>query len=102
MKFIISILGILAGIMLISMAFFWMASDDDYNIRDKDVTKYVGGDAYNYIIESNLRAAYIGASELSFAIFFTGGVINITISLLGLVDSLKGKTNRRNNEYFDD
>ncbi|WP_288479400.1 hypothetical protein [uncultured Clostridium sp.] len=46
--------------------------------------QYVGGDAYNYIIESSLRGGKIAGAIISKAIYVIGGSIMILISSLNL------------------
>ena len=49
-----------------------------------DVEEYVGGDAYNYIIEGEIRAGEIAGTKASKTIYIIGGSIVGMMSLLVL------------------
>ena len=49
-----------------------------------DVTEYVGGDAYNYIIEASLRGGRIAAAEISKCINVSIGLLIACVSALRL------------------
>ena len=51
-------------------------------LRFSEIEKYVGGDAYNMIIASNIRAAEISGTMIFKAILFSLGVL---IFVLGLI-----------------
>lgn len=46
--------------------------------------KYVGGDAYNAIIESSLRGGEISGAMVSKAVYICGGIITMSIGALGI------------------
>ena len=54
-----------------------------------DVYKYVGGDAYNGIIEASLRGGQIAGAMAAKAIYMVGGFIIMGISIIGIKLTLK-------------
>lgn len=52
-----------------------------------DLKKYVGGDAYNAIIEASIRGGEISGAKICKALYISGGIITISLGLL------KGKNN---------
>jgi hypothetical protein len=54
-------------------------------LLDSNVTKYVGGDAYNYIIESNFYSAKILAQQMMRLVYISTGWIIISISSIAYV-----------------
>lgn len=55
----------------------------DY-LYSSGVTEYVGGDAYNYIIEASLRGGRIAAAEISKCINISSGLLIACMSALKL------------------
>ena len=49
-----------------------------------DLKKYVGGDAYNAIIEGSLRGGEISGAIISKAIYICSGIITMSIGFLGI------------------
>ena len=49
-----------------------------------DLKEYVGGDAYNVIIESSLRGGEISGAMISKAVYICGGIITMSIGALGI------------------
>lgn len=49
-----------------------------------DLKEYVGGDAYNAIIESSLRGGEISGAMISKAVYICGGIITMSIGALGI------------------
>lgn len=73
---VIAIIGIIAGIILFIASFYPF---EDESVRQ--ATRYVGGDAYNFIIESNL----IAGRNVSSAIYRVGSIILMFLATHKLV-----------------
>ena len=59
----------------------------NYNIPSREFSfyslkKYVGGDAYNAIIESSIRGGEISGAMTSKAIYICSGIITMSLTLL--------------------
>jgi len=89
LKLFVSVIGVIASISLIIASTGLQAPGR--MMMSSDVHRYVGGDAYNFIMESNLRAADIIVAELVSAIYLIGGLIMLLISLLGVAGSIQNK-----------
>lgn len=48
------------------------------------IEKYVGGDAYNAIIESSIRGGEISGAMISKAVYICSGIITMSIGALGI------------------
>lgn len=80
MKQLIGILGVILSIILICYGFnISVPSDTIYLSASQE---YVGGDAYNYIIESGLRGGEISGTITSKSIYIVGGCILLILSLV--------------------
>ena len=82
MKKAAGIVGIiLAGILLVLG--FISATPDKYikSYGDDKMYEYVGGDAYNYIIEASLRGGEIAGAKTAKAIYFAAAGILFVLSL---------------------
>lgn len=55
-----------------------------YSYSKNGYEEYVGGDAYNYIIEASLRGGEIAGAKAQKAIFISAGSVLLIISLFGL------------------
>lgn len=67
----IAIIGIVVGIIFIILGIMTkIPGDYIYNL-----TEYVGGDAYNYIIESSIRAGKISGAMTQRAVYIAVGVM---------------------------
>lgn len=68
------------GIIMIIVG-FGITKPSDY-ISYSTATKYVGGDAYNYMIESAIRSGKITSAEISETIYYCAGTLIICMSVL--------------------
>lgn len=84
MKKTIAIAGIIIGIIFILVGF----NLGDVSSYIYSPEQYVGGDAYNYIIEASLRGGRIAGS----AVYLVGGVVTTLISSFILSNELPKKT----------
>ena len=85
----VSILGFIIAALFLVAAFIIKVPNkyiSYYSSMDDGYVEYVGGDAYNYIIEAALRGGEIAGAKTSKAIFFASAGIITVISLFGLVD----------------
>lgn len=65
-------------------------------IPDKEIshcTRYVGGDAYNIIIEASLRSGEIAGAKTQQAIYIAASGLIFTLSIFKLEKNLKSKDN---------
>lgn len=76
---VISIILIVVGIILLIAGIATKIPDKEFSFYT--ITKYVGGDAYNAIIESSLRGGIIAGKMISKAVYITGGLIISTIGI---------------------
>ena len=76
---VISIILIVVGIILLIAGIATKIPDKEFSFYT--ITKYVGGDAYNAIIESSLRGGIIAGKMFTKAVYITGGLI---ISAIGI------------------
>lgn len=76
---LISIILIVVGIILLIAGIATKIPDKEFSFYT--ITKYVGGDAYNAIIESSLRGGIIAGKMITKAVYITGGLI---ISAIGI------------------
>lgn len=114
MKKFMRILGIVAAIAGIIVAIVLICSAKNTVIPDKHVyvssssrayylpwedntgAQYLGGDAYNYIVEASLKAGYYSGMVTEKAVTYVGGILLLFISmffLLGSVYSLQESLN---------
>lgn len=93
MKKTYSIIIISIGVILIFMGLFKSVPSkqltDSSILKDSVeysyIKKYVGGDAYNYIIGSNLVGAEITGTIISKAIYLSSGSIILSLGLFSLL-----------------
>ncbi len=79
--------------LLLSIGFFVMANEAKIPSRSLHVgifEEYVGGDAYNYIMEANLISGEIAAARITQAIYYSTSGILFLLSL-GMMVSWQGK-----------
>ncbi len=102
MKSILRILGIIAAIVGIIISANMISAADKVSIPDKYVfvsssssaydygwgmntgAKYLGGDAYNYIVEASLKAGYYNACVMKQTVMRTGGTALLFASIFFL------------------
>lgn len=78
-------MGILVGIVFIISGFITkIPREYIYN-----PTTYVGGDAYNYIIESSIRGGTISGAMTKQAVYIASGAMMILISSFKLVSVIE-------------
>ena len=79
---IICIACIILGIIFLSIGFYKVAvyENSEYS-WDTNVNAYVGGDAYNYIINGTHFTAYSVLSGCSFVIAAIMGAVNISLAV---------------------
>jgi ribosomal protein L37E len=75
-----AIIGMIIGLIFIIMSFTITVPAADA----RDYTRYVGGDAYNFIIEAALRGGEISGARTAKAIYLTGGAIIFCGSLIAV------------------
>ena len=93
MKKILAIIGIVLGIVFIGIGFF--TDVPGKHISWATLDEYVGGDAYNYIIEAALRGGRISGRMTSNAIYINCGTIIALYSAFQLVNELSFSRNSR-------
>lgn len=96
MKKNIAILGIIIGVLLILNGINMSIPESNaYGAQE-----YVGGDAYNYMIEASLRGGQIAGATISKSIYIVGGVIVSTIFAFKYIDE-KEKNSEINKHDMD-
>lgn len=82
----IAIIGIILSAVLILAGLIIETPDKKigYSYSKNGYEEYVGGDAYNYIIEASLRGGEIAGAKAQKAIFISAGSVLLIISLFGL------------------
>jgi hypothetical protein len=73
-------IGIIAGIILIIISLTIEIPSRRFSFYE--VEKYVGGDAYNAVIEASIRGGEIAGASASKAIYRVGGIIILVFSLI--------------------
>lgn len=53
--------------------------------------QYVGGDAYNFLIESSIRGGEIAGTTAARAVYFTGGALAVTLGAIAFASELDRK-----------
>ena len=87
-----SIVGIIIGLLLATIGLMTSIPDDiirtGFSGRDNrdagGYQRYVGGDAYNFIIEASIRGGEIAGGRSARAIYLSGGMMISTTSLIAL------------------
>lgn len=77
---IIAVIVVIAGLILLIIGL-------NYDIPSKkfyfsSIEEYVGGDAYNAMIEASLRGGEIAAAKTSKTMYICGGIITMAIGIL--------------------
>ena len=82
MKKVAGIIGIILAAILLVLGFV-STTPDKYikSYGDGKMYEYVGGDAYNYIIEASLRGGEIAGAKTAKAIYFAAAGILFVLSL---------------------
>ncbi len=80
MKTTFAIMGIVLSIVLFVLGCFAEPPDRRIWSYDDDYVEYVGGDAYNLIIEASLRAGEIAGARSARAIYFSSAAILMVLS----------------------
>ena len=82
MKKVAGIIGIILAAILLILGFL-STTPDKYikSYGDGKMYEYVGGDAYNYIIEASLRGGEIAGAKTAKAIYFAAAGILFVLSL---------------------
>ena len=82
MKKVAGIIGIILAAILLVLGFL-STTPDKYikSYGDGKMYEYVGGDAYNYIIEASLRGGEIAGAKTAKAIYFAAAGILFVLSL---------------------
>ena len=75
---IIAAFGIIAGLSLILASFFVSVPTREISAP----TRYVGGDAYNFIIEASIRGGEIAGAKTTRALYLVGGIVVFFGSLI--------------------
>ena len=88
------IICILAAVVVIAGVVLFI-NGLNYDIPSKSfsfssIKEYVGGDAYNGMIEASLRGGQISGAMASKAIYTCGGVVTASIGILILAIGIKG------------
>ena len=92
-------LGIIFGALFIVIGLMSIVP----NQRIYNPKAYVGGDAYNYIIESSLRGGVIAGKIVKRALYICTGIIISFISLIKLTEKTENDTDLiKNIESNDD
>jgi hypothetical protein len=76
----IMIILILLGVILLLVGISYEIPNVD--IQYVDAYKYVGGDAYNYIIEASLRGGTIAGCKAAKALYICSGLIIFSLGML--------------------
>ena len=79
MKKAACILGVILAIVLLALGLITRTPSRE-NIH-QDVCKYVGGDAFNYIIEASLRGGEIAGARTAKAVYFSASALLFILSL---------------------
>ena len=73
---------IIAGIVLLIIGINYKVPSREFSFYG--IEKYVGGDAYNAIIESGIRGGEISGAMATKAIYICSGVITMSLGVLGI------------------
>lgn len=77
---IIAAMVIIAGIVLLIIGINYDIPRRKFSFSS--IEEYVGGDAYNAMIEASIRGGEIAAAKTSKAIYICSGIITISIGFL--------------------
>lgn len=84
--------GIVVAIMMIALGMFYPIPEKfvnvdsgskayDYDWRENKGAEYLGGDAYNYMIEATMKSGYVSGIMTGKVAFVVGGLLLFFISL---------------------
>lgn len=94
---IAGIIGIILSLVLVIYGF--TVSVPGSYLSSYSVTEYVGGDAYNYIMEASLRGGEISGAMTQKAVYISVGCLTFVMSLCALMldkklDDMRGRAPR--------
>lgn len=86
-KKIRSILNILMLIIMLIIGYLLLSEGLSYEIPSREINtyetrNYVGGDAYNYIIEASIRGGEIAGATMAKSIYICSGIVIMSIALI--------------------
>lgn len=99
-KSIASLVGIILGIILLISGFATTVPDrmlpsfvsrSEREETGEGTPQYVGGDAYNFLMEASIRSGEIAGARTARAIYISSGVLLITISAMTFVGEFDQK-----------
>lgn len=93
-RYIASILGFALALLFLVLGIVTQVPSKEisyYSFDDNGYEEYVGGDAYNYIIEATLRGGQISGAKTARAIYFSASGLFFVISLFGFTTELERK-----------
>lgn len=79
---IVMILIMTGGLVLLIIGLTYKIPSRSFNFYG--IKEYVGGDAYNAIIESSIRGGEISGAMVTKALYICTGIITISLSAVGL------------------
>lgn len=98
----VAVLGIVLSLILIIVGLAIRIPKKEisfFHADDNGYTEYVGGDAYNFIIEASLRGGEIAGCKAEKAIFISSGCILLVFSLFKL-DKAKSDISKIKTEIY--
>lgn len=102
MKKLVSMIGLALAILFALLAYQTEIPDKYISSWGyKAMHEYVGGDAYNYIIEASLRGGEISGAYTQRAIYYAAAAVLGLISLLGLVDKSDSQRKKMNENIWE-
>ena len=99
-KSLSGLLGIALGVILLIMGMATTVPDrmlpsfvsrSEHERTGEGTPQYVGGDAYNFLIESSIRGGEIAGATTARAIYITGGALAITLGAITFASELDKK-----------
>lgn len=90
-KKMIAMVGVLLALVLAGTGLFLSVPEkkiSSYSLSKNGYVEYVGGDAYNYIIEASLRGGEISGTLAMKGALIAGGAILLFLSLGMYVDAM--------------
>jgi hypothetical protein len=89
-------IGIALAVVLFCLGIFIRKPEKEINFisyKPDGYKEYVGGDAYNFIIEASLRGGEIAGAQAAQATYFSGAALTLMIGLLFLSSDGKAAPN---------
>lgn len=99
LKKVLAIVGIAVGIVLIGVGLFMDVPGS--HISSFTLDKYVGGDAYNYIIEAALRGGKISGQMVSNAVYIGFGTVIVFYSAFKFLEAMNSGKENEVRQAFD-